>query len=142
MQEWSCLLAMTITVRAWVVFVFKLTYWELLNKLILPCTESHVARSQPGCSDRRTHRANSGYKVVPKLRWPKARNAVKYYWGIPGEQVSPALAFSSGSHAETYQSLLHAARHTCTVPPPASHRAPSHPRCRYTARSPSQHTEG
>lgn len=50
---------------------------------------------------------------LSKLRWPpKARNAVKYYWGIPGEQVSVELAFSSGSQAQTHESQLHIGRHT------------------------------
>lgn len=30
------------SVRGWVVFVLKLTDWELLKKIILPCTKSHV----------------------------------------------------------------------------------------------------
>lgn len=65
---------------------------------------------------------------MPKLIWPlKGRNAVKYYWGIPGEQVFAERAFSGGSEAQTYQSWLHAARHASTVPPCVSHRAPSHP---------------
>lgn len=53
---------------------------------------------------------------LSKLRWPpKARNAVKYYWGIPGEQVSVELAFSSGSQAQTHESQLHTGRHTSST---------------------------
>lgn len=95
-QELWCLLAVTISVRIWLVFVFKLAGWEQLNKLILPCAES-LGTPWPGCSVRRTHGANFGYKAVPKLRWAHiARNAVQNSSGIPEKQISSELAISHG----------------------------------------------
>lgn len=80
---------------------------------------------EPGCSKRRAYRANSAYKAVPKLRWPpKVRNAVKHYWGTPGEQVSVELAFSGGSEAQNTPKLIACSQ---THLYHASHRAPSHP---------------
>lgn len=52
-----------------------------------------------------------------KLRWPpKARNAVKYYWGIPDEQVSTELAFSGGSQALTRKPIAQRQTHLQNLP--------------------------
>lgn len=105
MQEWPNLLAISIAVRAWVLFVWKLTEWELLNKYLFPVQSlTSLQFSQHAATGELTEAALA--EKLSKLRWsPKARNAVEYYWGMPGEQVSMELAFSSGSQAQTHRQM-------------------------------------